>query len=255
MSHYKLSICLPAHRVNLWQTFYESIESAVGSHSWELIMVGPNEPSDFFRDKTNFKFLKDYGSPSRCAQIATSLAEGELMMWGSDDGIFEKNAINECINLHDQIPKKDVIALKYTEGRNYSGAPMHPDYWMAWHHPTLRVVPQHYRIFLVGMFKLEYFREIGGWDCRFEHLNMNCHDLAFRVQRDGGFIHLSPTYVSRHDWNPNEGDHKPVQEAYEQNDLFLFNQTYGHDARSIKIDYFNWTNIDRVWKRRFGDLK
>jgi len=253
---YKLSICLPAHRTHLWEKFYESIISSVGDkHSWELVMVGPTEPPEFFSDKEHFTFIQDYGSPARCAQIATTVAQGELMMWGSDDGLFTPGSIERCIDLHDTLPKKDVIGIQYTEGRNYQGAPMHPDYWLAHHHPTLRVVPPEYMIFIVGMFKLEYFRELGGWDCRFEHLNMNCHDLAFRVQRDGGKIHLSPDLVCNHDWNPNEGDHIPVQEAYDQNDLELFYQLHSTDqSQRIKINYDNWESTPKVWKRRFGDL-
>ena len=91
------------------------------------------------------------------------------------------------------------------------------------------------------MFRLEYFREIGGWDCEFEHLNMNYHDLAFRIQRDGGTIHLSPEVVINCDWNPNEGDHIPVQAAYDEHDLDLFNKIYHKDSSDrVKIDYFNW---------------
>jgi hypothetical protein len=254
MNKYKLSICLPAFRVHLWEKYYNSVFSSINNNSWEMIMVGPNEPPEFFKDKTNFKFFKDYGNPTRCAQIATMLAEGELMMWGSDDGLFLPNSIEQCINLHDNLPQKDVIALRYTEGIGYSGTPMHQQYWMAHHHPQTRIVPNNYMLILVGMFKTQYFKEIGGWDCRFEALNMNCHDLAFRVQNDGGKIHLSPNYVSIHDWHPNDQEHKPIQHAYEQNDSQLFEKIYannGYLKRQIKIDYFNWINAKPIWDRRF----
>ena len=250
----KLSFCLPAMRTHLWESFYNSVcESVTEAYEWELIMVGPNDPPDFFSDVENFTFVKDFGSPSRCGQIATTLAKGELMMWGSDDGIYTRNSIAECVRMHDSLPQKDAIAVRYTEGRNYSGKPMHPNYWMAHHHPTLRVVPESYAVLMVGMLKLDYFRELGGWDCRFEHLNMNTHDLSFRLQRDGGAIHLSPQIVANHDWNPNEGDHVAVQEAYDKNDLALFNSTYAPGAeREIKIDYDNWKESPEVWERRFG---
>ena len=216
-------------------------------------MVGPNDPPPFFENKKHFKFFKDFGSPSRCAQFATSFADGELMMWGSDDGLFVKGAIANCIKKHEVLNRKDVIALRYTEGRNYGGLPMHPDYWTAHHHPPLRVTKENYKIICVGMFKLDYFRELGGWDCRFEHLNMNTHDLAFRVQRDGGIIHESDEIVCNHDWNPIEGDHIAVHQAHEKNDLPLFLNTYAPNSdRPIKIDYENWKSSPEVWKRRFG---
>ena len=89
MSHkYDLSICMPAHRSHLWEGMYKSVIESVGDYSWEMILVGPNEPTDFFKDKNNFRFIKDYGHPARCAQIATMFAQGKYMMWGSDDGVF-----------------------------------------------------------------------------------------------------------------------------------------------------------------------
>ena len=206
---------------------------------------------EFFKDKTNFKFFKDFGNPSRCAQIATMFAEGEYLMWGSDDGYFTKNSIKECLDLHSSLSYKDVIALRYTEGKNYSAIPMNPNYWMANYHAPTQVVPLDYRLILVGMFKTNYFREIGGWDCRFEALNMNCHDLAFRVQNDGGKIHLSPNYVSIHDWNPEHEEHLPIQLAHEQNDLNLFNQI--HEIVFHGQGGYDWETIYNMprWLRQF----
>ena len=211
---YDVSICLPAHRTQLWQRLYESAVEAVGPYSWEMILVGPNNPPPFFDDKKNFKFLKDFGTPSRCAQIATMLAEGEFMMWGSDDGYFLKNSIRECISLKKNLDRKDVVIIRYAEGRDYSGKSPPDEYWKAWTHPDLRLpgVPEDYMITLLSMFSLDYFRELGGWDCRFEHLNMNCHDLS------------------------------------------LFQELYSEDQSDrIKLDYFNWTKSPAVWARRFGN--
>jgi hypothetical protein len=106
------------------------------------------------------------------------------------------------------------------------------------------------------MYKLNYFRELGGFDCRWEHLNMNTHDLAFRAQRDGSKFHFSPNLVLTCDWNPGEGDHIPVQHAYHMNDAPLFREVYMKDqSERIHIDYYNWMKSDPVWKRRFGDKK
>jgi hypothetical protein len=120
--NYKLSICLPAHRTHLWERLYNSIEKSVGSeYSWELIMVGPNEPPEFFKDKTNFKFFKDYGTPSRCFQISTMLSEGELITWASDDGYYTDNSLNSCIKMHDTMGYKDVVIARHVEGIGHSG--------------------------------------------------------------------------------------------------------------------------------------
>ena len=85
---------------------------------------------------------------------------------------------------------------------------------------------------------------------------MNTHDLAFRAPCDGSTSHFSPNLVLTCDWNPNEGDHIPVQQAYHENDSPLFRQVYMQDQSArVKIDYFNWMKSDPVWKRRFGDKK
>ena len=253
-ARYDVSICMPAHRSQMWESMYESIAASAAPYTWELVIVGPNYPSAALMSKSNFKFLKDFGTPTRCAQMATLLAEGEFMMWGSDDGRFMPGAIKECVDLHKTLKREDVICVRYSEGENYSGKMPPDDYWKAWTHPDQRLpgIPEDYICAPVGMYKTEFFRWLGGWDCRFEHLNMCCHDLAFRAQRMGGNVHLSPNLVLECNWNPGQGDHIPVQEAYHANDAPLFASIYSQDQSSrIQLSYENWTLSPPVWERRF----
>jgi len=255
---YDISICLPGHRTQFWQRLYDTAAEAVGPYKWEMIIVGPNEPPRELSDKLNFKFFKDYGSPARCAQIATVLAEGELMMHASDDGYFLKDSIKECIEMHDDLSFKDFVIARLTEGKDHSGGKFEDSYWKAWTHPDLRLagVDEDWFIALLSVHKLDYYRQIGGLDCRFEHINMNLHDLSFRAQRDGAKMLYSPNLVINCDWSYLWEDHSPVQQAYEANDLSLFRELYSEERQNrIKIDYNNWTKSDLVWKRRFGDLK
>ena len=255
--NYKLSICLPAHRTHLWENFYKSIIHSIGDeYSWELIMVGPNDPPEYFKDKRNFKFFKDYGTPARCFQISLMLAEGELVTWASDDGIYTPGSLKSCVDMHKTLGKKDIVIARHVEGQNHSGRPHAggDDFWRAWHHPTLRCagIPEHFMIILNGMMNLDYLRELGGIDCRYENYNMNLHDLAFRAQRDGCSMHFSQMTVLNCDWNPNEGDHVPVTEAHVEHDMPLFTQLMSEKQEDrIIIDMYNWTDCDPVWKRRF----
>jgi len=255
---YDLSICLPAHRTNLWQNLYESISRAVGDkYTWELVMVGPNNPPPFFDDKNNFKFYKDYGSPARCFQISITLAEGELVTWASDDGYYLDNSLSSCIEQYRNLEgKKNILVVRHVEGIDHTGKPPPKDFWRAWHHPTLRLpgIPQDFFIILNGMMKLDYLRELGGVDCLYENYNMNLHDLAFRAQRAGSKIHLSNVTALNCDWNPSSGDHVPVAKAHNEHDYPLFVSLMSQDQTNrIKIDIFNWTKSPKVWKRRFGD--
>lgn len=56
---YDLSICLPAHRTHLWERLYDTAAEAVGDdYTWEMVLVGPNEPPESLSQKSNFKFLR-----------------------------------------------------------------------------------------------------------------------------------------------------------------------------------------------------
>ena len=263
MNNYKLSICLPAHRTHLWEGLYESIVESVGDeHSWELILVGPNHPPPFFSEKRNFKFFKDYGTPSRCFQISTLLAEGELITWASDDGYYTKDSLKHCIERSDQIGEKDILIARHVEGVNHQGKEESLEFWNAHHHPSLRLpgIPEDFKIILNGVMKLSYFRALGGVDCRYENYNMNLHDLAFRAQRDGSQIHFSEMTVLNCDWNPPaffpQGDHVPITNAHLQHDMPLFTAEMSKDQSDrVKIDLFNWVDQPTVWQRRFGDMK
>lgn len=228
-------------------------------YTWELILVGPNKPPIYFEDKRNFKFLKDYGTPARCFQLSTLLAEGELITWASDDGYYTPGSLAECIQKHDKIGEKDIVIARHVEGQNHSGQP-HSEgdlFWKAHTHPTLVLpgIPEDFYIILNGMMKTAYFRDLGGIDCRYENYNMNLHDLAFRAQRAGSRLVFSDNTVLNCDWNPNQGDHIPITEAHRQHDMPLFISEMSQDQTDrIKIDLFNWTEQPPVWKRRFGDL-
>jgi len=257
--NYKLSVCLPAHRTHLWERLYRSIKSSVGEkYTWELILVGPNNPPPYFADKRNFKFLRDYGTPARCFQISTLLAEGELITWASDDGFYIENGLEQCIEMSDQIREQDIVIARHVEGQNHSGKAESLDFWKAWHHPTMRLpgIPEEYFCIMNGIMKTSYFRELGGIDCRYENYNMNLHDLAFRAQRNGSTMHFSEETVLNCDWNPNMGDHVPITEAHRDHDLPLFTQEMSKDQTNrIKIDLFNWTQQPPIWRRRFGNIE
>ena len=259
MSNYDLSVCLPGHRTHLWERLYNSIQSSIGPYSWELIMVGPNEPPPFFSDKDNFKFLKDYGSPARCFQISTLLAEGRLITWGSDDGYYTPGGLENCVQKFDRLGEKDIVIVKHAEGVNHTGKCQHPDFWRAWHHPPLRLsgIPEDFYIILNGMLHTSYYRQLGGMDCKYENYNMNLHDFAFRAQRCGTKMHFSDIDpVLNCDWNPNQGDHTPVAEAHTQHDMPLFVEEFSKDQSNRKtIDLFNCFDQPTRWIRRFGEKK
>ena len=103
----------------------------------------------------------------------------------------------------------------------------------------------------------DYFIELGGLDVEhYEYMDKPIHDFMFRLQRDGGEIHFSPTHVCVATHLPETtGDHGPVHHAYHR-DIPHFNMTYSVPElyeKRIKIDFDNYKKSPVVWKRRFVD--
>jgi len=253
-----LSIFLPAIRTPKWDAMYDSITKSCTKYSWELVMCGPFELTDYLKTKNNVKMIIDLGSPSRCAQLASFECEGKLIYHCVDDALFLENSIDQAIDFYKQKCKhKDVVNMKYREGLNYSGNPMPEAYWIAWFHEPLRLIgiPNHFKISLHHLMDAEYFRELGGYDCEYEYQNFNLHDLMFRLQADGGIIYDSPTDATTCDhFVGSTGDHAPINEADAQHDHPLFRKTYS-DPNILqyrkKIDPNNWAQQPAVWTRRF----
>jgi hypothetical protein len=93
---------------------------------------------------------------------------------------------------------------------------------------------------------------MGGLDCSFEHINMNVHDLAFRAQRFGSQIHLSPTLIMNCDFDTGRTpENSAVISAYYNNDGPKFKEMYlAPNKRPLQIDPESWRNTEVVWSRR-----
>lgn len=249
---YDLSIILPSIRTNLLNRFYDSLLISCRNHSFELIIIGPYDPSEVLNHE-NIKYIKDFGAPARAAQLGAIQAQGTYITWSSDDAWYLDGTLDSLLEIIKNEDRKTCVAVRYGEG---DGTPMPKELHMARAHNDCQLpgILPHYMVTPVSMLNTEYFREIGGWDCQYEHLNMCCHDLIFRVQNDGGKVIIPDFTAFNCDWMPGEtGDHGPIHFAYFENDLPKFNEMYAeaHEDR-IKIDLNNWENAPEIWKRRFS---
>jgi len=257
---YDVSILIPAIRTHLWEKMYDSIKLSCKNNSFELILVSPFELPLELKQYNNIKLIKDYGCPTRAAQVGSIHCEGKLLYHCVDDAVFFPNAIDEAIQFYyNNCAYKDAVNMRYREGCDYAGDEMSPEYWRAHTHGDLRLrgIEPHWKISLHHLINLEYFREIGGWDCQFEYLNHALHDIMFRIQADGGKVFDSPTEVTNCDWMPEKtGDHGPIHDAQLLHDAPLFHNMYNQQfaARNrIKIDIDNWKKAAKIWTRRFGN--
>jgi hypothetical protein len=252
---YDLSVIIPSINPDKLCEVHDYMMESIGKYTCEMIYVGPALPPQVLYEKSNFKFYLDKGCPARCFQLGTFFADGEYLSFVPDDAHLQKDALSNCIDLMKKSSTKDGITMRFSEGIGRTGTQDQDDaYWIAHTHDDLRKLPGvhvGWRTANMFMYNTLYFRELGGLDCRFEHVNMNSHDLAFRVQKAGGKIHPSPTKVSALDWYPH-GPETIMFQTYIQNDEPLFRALYSiDDPTRLRIDYNNWINAPSAWPRRY----
>ena len=254
-----VSFLVPTIRPNNLPAFMESLEKACKKYTFEVVFISPFDKPDTLSQYENIKWLKDFGTPSRCSQMGLFECDGKLLAHTVDDAIFFENAIDECIDLYNEkCGKKDVVNMRYIEGPNFSGARVPDDFWRARFHAPLRLpgVKEEWKISLHHMLDLEYLIELGGYDCRFNHMNFNLHDLMFRIQHDGGVVHDSPNFVTNCDqFVQDTVDHAPIFNSHNQHDLPLFVRLYSDInavENRVKIDINNWADEPAVWDRRYN---
>jgi hypothetical protein len=226
-------------------------------HTFEIIFVGPYGLPIELQPIHNVKYIKDFGCPSRCLQLGSYFAEGEYLAWCSDDCRIISDKFDEAIEYFDKnLSENDCMNMRYSEGANFTGTQHNQaEYWIARTHTDLRFdgVKENWKIAPIFMYKRQSFYKYGGIDCRFEHVNMNTHDLSFYIQEKGWKIIDSPSRVFQFDHQPHKSDYPPILISYIENDRPLFYNLYKNldAAKNRNINFENWRNADSIWKRRF----
>lgn len=253
MNNLNLSIILPAIRVNRWKTFLDSID--LSKYSYEVIFASPFDPPNELKIRQNINFLKTYDTPSVATQKALLAAKGEYVWTTVDDGKLIPGSIDECMDfIYNNMEEKDVLNGRYVEGANFSGQPLPLAFWTAGFHQDLRLagIQPYWKISLQPIINRQYLLDIGGLDCRFHYSNHSLHDLAFRIQRDGGRFYDSPNTLTTADHMPAEsGDHKPIHDSQNLHDKPLFDELYSKENYRIKIPLEDYKRFEGVWKTRF----
>lgn len=259
-----VSIMLPSIRPENLEKFYDYATKACKKYSFELIIPSPYLIPESLMTRGNVKFVHTYANPTIAFQMASQLCDAEFIYNTTDDGLIQEDSIDIAVEMARSInQRKDMINMIYDEGvldintldlLSHNHKHFHPLYWRAWTHGDLRLpgINQDWKLCMHFFMRTDYFRELGGFDCNYEYSNHALHDLAFRVQSDGGVIRELPkvAFYCSH----GHSDHKPVEEAQLGPDSLRFNSIYRHvDAASSRIllDYSDWKNRDPIWKRRF----
>ena len=254
-----ISIVVPAIRQNRWADLYNSIKLSASKLNWELILVSPFDLPPELQNIDNLRLLKSHSSVSICIQLGSLEAKGKLLYHTVDDCVMFPDSINKAHQLYQQCcGHKDVVNMRYREGKNFSGYEFPMNFWKVSSANDLRApgINPDWFWSVQPLLNKNYFVELGGLDCRFEYSNHGHHDLLFRIQKDDGRVFQSPTEVSNADHMPNiTGDHAPIHYAQTQHDEPLFFELYNEYTDRIRIPYDNYKQYPElmIWKRRFPD--
>tara|TARA_R110001599_G_scaffold334502_2_gene550864 strand:- start:90 stop:884 length:795 start_codon:yes stop_codon:yes gene_type:complete len=257
----EISIILPAIRVENWDALYDSICLST-SRKFELIICGPYALTEKLQSLTNVKYVKDFGSPTRASAIASLLAEGKLITWVTDDAIMIKDSLDMAINLLYSMGDnyKNVIISKYLEGQTGRQKTHQPDYYFKINgRPGFRPcsysphISDDWWIFNTAIMYRQFFEELGGLDCNFEHAAMADTDFAIRAQVADANVKM--TQVLMYDCDHGQADHKPIEIAQVQFDEPRLQTKYRDPEWKEKIEtninINNWKDFPIVWERRF----
>lgn len=250
-----ISIICAGIRPERWVKLYETAVQSCTRYSFELLFVGPYPLPLELQNNPQIRYIQDWGTSCRCAQIATLSCSGKLIVRADDDGDYYPDSLNQCIDLYYSFNNpKHAIGLRYREGKNFKGKRMQEMVWLAKTNvPGIQNVPDHYVNSPNVLMLREYLIELGGWDCRFEHLAFAAYDLAMRIQRDGA-MSISSMEIMNNNWEPKSKIHKPIELSHTAHDMPLFYaiQSDPKVLDRIKIDIDNWKLSSKVWARRFG---
>lgn len=264
-----ISVVLPCIRPQFLDIWYDAATKACQNYSWEVIIPGPFDVFTDIRKMPNVRIVRTYASPTVALQMSIQLCTGNLIYYGVDDQILLPNVLDETIEQFKTANDKHIMCMRYHEDPhvlNYKTmellteeiVPPAHDIWFVkmYREYHLPAINQSWRLAPLFAMKLNYFYELGGFDCRWEYTNYPVNDLVFRAQEDGASVSNSTSLISIGAWMPNHiGDHGPVHDAQTGPDTEVFNKLYsdpnGIKGR-IKIDYNNWKDYPEVWGRRFS---
>lgn len=250
-----LSIGVPSIRPYNLSKLYNSIDF---KGEWEMIIVSPFPLPESLKDKSNIKYINDWGSPVRCQQISLVESTGKFYSWAADDSVYKNGSLDKAMSIIDKDNYKSVVMGKYTESDNIDSINfMNSDvYYLLHTHQDCRKpsIPGYYKLLNAGLLHTQVLKEIGGWDCRFEVGGMCFVDLAVRLQNYRcEFINLNDIMLICGHMPGLSGDHAPISYAQQEHDQPLFDYIYS-DIGAIErvfVDLDYWKKCPERWERRF----
>jgi len=237
---------MSAIRPHRWQKVYHSIQNTT-RHSFEIIFIGPYGLPTAFDTYKNVKYIRDFGSPTRACQLGLLVAEGDIVVTTADDIVFLPNAINEAIALLNKGDYKTIATCKYVEGKDGYNKIIQPlSYFILNNaYPRSKFVGDNWFVFNIAFMTRKFLVELGGFDCRFEHIACALADLAVRSYKAGATVSMINNYIG--DFDHDQPDHKPIELGQNTNDIPLYGQIHNSDELKdriiIEIEAISWFDV------------
>lgn len=254
-----ISFFLGGIRPQNWTRLYQSIEQSIHPYKFELVICGPYAPEKINSFSYNFKFIRDFGSAARAAQIAALNSESSLITLSADDGIYEPGSMAKALEqFRNMEGNKKVLALRYEEGGNE----MYKKdwYWYMKAHDkmqNLAGIPNDTPMSLNSIMTKELFIDIGGYDCNlFETCNWGGHDLMIRLHKYGITFEQFKQKNLSVTWSPVETEeHRPIylsdHPPESTSNYHVFKHIWSNNNERVKTDINSWTKAQSTWSKRF----
>lgn len=256
----KTLVILPSIRHGRLPSFYTSFLRATYGGDFDLFVVGPKNENGINAGDINDAILShyDYGSPTRCVQKIMDkmldLKKYDYFTWTTDDAKYTNGTLTRFIEkLHKRKQAGDKVfgSIKYTEDGPPNWVTGADDiYYVAGIHDSLKNIPGvnvNHKLAMVGVYTSECIEELGGLDCRYDHINLSTHDLAFRAQRSGYECVLSDEVVMHCNSNSSDADHMALDRA-NVTDYQKFVEQY-QTPPLLSVQRSNWSESPEVWSR------
>lgn len=259
----QISIVMPTIRTSLLPALYESIAKSF-SGTWELVLCGPNPIPPDLAAKGNVKWIQSYRCPTACNQIAMLHARGEYVLSSVDDATFFPGSIDKLYDVlkENNFDYKTIANAKYFEGSASQGPEnvmRDNKYYLLNTHaplqPAMAPFDKNWQVINSSLISRRLFIEVGGLDCQLQTPGMSWIDFAMRVQNYGCNCVLQNNQLFSLTHLPGyEGDHGPIHEAHNENDLPYFNKVWtppeGLTRAALPVN--NWEQSAEKWKKRFA---
>ena len=252
---------MPAIRQERWKDLFISIANSLeSSDNFELIIVSPYNLPIELSTVANIKLITDYGSPTRCFNIALEAAEGSIVTWGADDATYIPSKLKKAVGkLEAKGSHKHIIALSQVEHQRVYDK----NFCRINNHDEIRssFVPDNFVLLPTAVMYTEFMRSVGGLDCSFQGHAMAHVDFAIRAQYLGATVEFEDDICLNleHTMGP-AGDHGPIHYSQLEEDEPLYRQMYSTDNSerikrlATKENVANWKTQPSVWRRRFTNV-